>query len=131
MSNITNWILNRIGINKVWDWILNQSLYEEGLTISSQTIREAFNKVPDLANCYKARKIGLLKSVMIEEKNSERLKGHIEELEFMLRFDIPIQGYIPKVEEVKVAVPTKADFLGKWIPKENASKKDTGEKKKK
>ena len=130
MSNITNWILNRIGINKVWDWILNQSLYEEGLTISSQTLQEAFNKVPDLANCYKARKIALLKSVMIEEKNSERLKGHIEEIEFILRFDIPTQGYMPKVEEVKVVVPTRKEFLDKWKPKEDVSKKDTSEKKK-
>jgi len=134
MSNtsnaIANFILKQIGINRIWDYILTNSVYQEGFTMASQSLQDAFTRVPDLSASLKSRKIALLKSVMIEEKTNERIKGHIEELEYILRFDVPSKQTGLKVKSEPIKVPDKRGFLGAWN-KDNEDNENNENKKQK
>ena len=113
MKQLKFFILRLIGIDTIWDFVLSKTEYQEEC-VSTEYMQRAFIQVPELAGTLRTRKLNLLKSVMLDEKTNRSIRGHIEEIEFWLRFDIPNKQVVGKVEEPKLVLPHRKSFLEAW-----------------
>lgn len=123
-----NFILNLIGKDKIWDYLLKQEGFKEGDEVSDDIWVEVFRKVPEIRQWTKNRDVALLRRQILGENTSDFIKGQIAENRMRLRFDIPSNRPLVKVEAKEPNVPSKDNFLKVWLER-NGKKEEGGENK--
>jgi len=123
-------LLKLVGISSIWNYILEGSKLTEEDFASDIIWKEVFLRVPDLRSWLRSREIRLLKTLMLDDKTKDFIKGQIAEIKLIQRFDVPSIAESKKVVQEEVKLPDKKDFLNKWN-KKDADKKQEGKENKK
>ena len=106
-------ILDIIGEKRISEYLTEKTkLVDED--VDNMAWPNAFHKVPELKKWLKRRELLLLKSLTVNDKNIEMVRGQLLENNLYQKMDIPQTAEAKVEEKINVKIPDKKEFLSRW-----------------